>query len=97
MARARPDPHLRHRRDESNLLLLEIPLVGKGQRGFAKESRRPGTVAGAPAWIVAYFFLPVAAFLSATAWLFFLAAEEAAAFFWEDFFWLSFGERSPME
>lgn len=44
-----------------------------------------------------YFFLPMAAFLSATAWLFFWAAEEAAAFFCEDFFWLSFGDRSPME
>lgn len=44
-----------------------------------------------------YFFLPEAAFLSATAWLFFWAAEEAAAFFCEDFFWLSFGDRSPME
>lgn len=44
-----------------------------------------------------YFFLPEAAFLSATAWLFFWAADEAAAFFWEDFFWFAFGERSPMD
>jgi hypothetical protein len=56
-----------------------------------------GAVASAPILTAGYFFLPVAAFLSATAWLFFWAAEEAAAFFCEDFFWLSFGERSPME
>ena len=44
-----------------------------------------------------YFFLPEAAFLSAMAWLFFAAEEEAAALFCEDFFWLSFGDRSPMD
>lgn len=44
-----------------------------------------------------YFFLPGAAFLSAMAWLFFWAEEDAAAVFCEDFFWFAFGERSPMD
>lgn len=65
--------------------------------GLVKESRRPDKVAGSPAWMDGYFFLPEAAFLSAMAWLFFAAEEEAAALFCEDFFWLSFGDRSPMD
>lgn len=65
--------------------------------GLAKESRRPGTVAGTPARMAGYFFLPGAAFLSAMAWLFFWAEEDAAAVFCEDFFWFAFGERSPMD
>lgn len=65
--------------------------------GRPRKSRRPAADTGAPAGIADYFFLPEAAFLSATTWLFFWAAEEAAAFFCEDFFWFAFGERSPMD
>jgi hypothetical protein len=35
--------------------------------GLVKESRRPDRIAGSPAWMDGYFFLPEAAFLSAMA------------------------------
>ena len=42
-----------------------------------------------------YFFLP-AADLAATAAPFFWLALLTAAFFWPDFFWLAFGDLSPI-
>ncbi len=42
-----------------------------------------------------YFFL-VLACLAATACFFFWSALLAAVCFWEDFFWLDFGDLSPM-
>ena len=35
--------------------------------GLVKESRRPDKIAGSPAWMAGYFFLPETAFLSAMA------------------------------
>lgn len=43
-----------------------------------------------------YFFLAPAV-LAATACFFFWSALLAAACFWVDFFWLDFGDRSPMD
>lgn len=42
-----------------------------------------------------YFFLP-AACLAATAAFFFVAAVVVLACFWLDFFWLAFGDLSPI-